>query len=142
LNTPLWHNGLVVVILVTKSPLLNRNITLTGVPNIFFQNTNDVIIHHEPIKPITPNEIITTTDMFVDYLSQCFTNKIFIDVSIHEVPVKTIKMGFYCSGAIGTTGFKSRFWCGARLIGSKSNTLNLILRLFFVPFFTYNELVT
>jgi hypothetical protein len=33
-------------------------------------------------------------------------------------------------------------WCGAHLGGSKSNTVNLILRLFFVPFFTYDELVT
>ncbi len=75
LNTPLWHNGLVVVFLVTKFPLINRNITPTGVPNIIFQNTNDVIIHHAPIKPITPNEIITTTEIFVDFLSQCFTNR-------------------------------------------------------------------
>ncbi len=40
LNIPLWQNGLVVVILVTKFPLFNRNITPTSIPNIIFQNTS------------------------------------------------------------------------------------------------------
>ena len=31
---------------------------------------------------------------------------------------------------------------GARVGGSKSNAVNLILRLFFIPYFTYNKLVT
>ncbi len=65
------------------------NITPTGLPNIIFQNTNDVIIHHAQIKPIPPNEIITTTEMFVDFLSQFFTNRLFVDFIFHEVPVKT-----------------------------------------------------
>ncbi len=37
---------------------------------------------------------------------------------------------------------RGQWWSGARLSASKSNAVNLILRLFFVPFLTYNELVT
>jgi hypothetical protein len=33
------------------------------------------------------------------------------------------------------------YWCDAHQCGTKSNAFNLILRLFFVPYFAYNELV-
>ncbi len=122
LNIPLWQNGLFVVILVTKFPLFNRNITPTGIPNIIFQNTNDVIIHHAPIKPITPNEITTTTKMFVDVLSLRFTNRFFVNFIFYEVPVKTINMIFKCSRTIGPIGFKSRFSIDMKKILTASDT--------------------
>jgi hypothetical protein len=109
LNTPLWQVELVLQILLTKFPLFNRNIAPTGVPNTIFQDTNDVIIHHAPVKPITQNETITTTEMFVDFLSQCFTNRFFINLIFHEAPVKTINKILKRSRTIGPVVFKSHF---------------------------------
>jgi hypothetical protein len=43
-----------------RSPAEKKNGANLGAKpptNIIFQDTNDVIIHHAPIKPITPNEI-------------------------------------------------------------------------------------
>ncbi len=107
LNTSLWQIELAVETLVKKFSLFNRNIIPTGVPNIIFQDTNDIIIHHSPIKPITPNEIIITIEMFVNFLSQCFTNSFFVNFIFHEVPVKTINMIFKYSRTIGLIGFTS-----------------------------------
>ncbi len=127
LNTPLWQIELVVEILVTKFPLFNRNIIPTEVPKIIFQDTYDVIIHHAPIKPITPNEIITTTEMFVDFLGQCFTNSFFVNFIFPEVPVKTINMIFKCLRTIDQSDSNHAF----PLTWKKIKLLQICLVFFF-----------
>jgi hypothetical protein len=98
LNIPLWQNGLVVVILVAKFPLFNRNITPTGIPNIIFQNRNDVTIHHAPIKPIKKsahNEGNVENVMFKNLFSGDLKLKVAENVNKSS---KTNSIGVYITG--------------------------------------------
>ena len=89
LNVPIRKLILTVIATVAKFSLIHRDMGPGIVTNMVLQDSNDVIIHQKVIESVVPNYVISTTEVFMNILSDLLGNRLFtFVVTFHQMPVK------------------------------------------------------